>query len=725
MSKTPNTQYPIPGALPLLLVVALLSQAQPGKAQIGTVTIDTARPLNTFRPRQAFGAGVDGHEKGDIAQIYRPDNLAMMQSAGFGPLSYRLRTELGIEAWHWSPAGTWSDAAHHCGYFVCADTTKKPLLISNGYSLPRRGNTTDQANNRGYSRLDDGDPKTFWKSSPYLDSHYTRESDALHPQWIMLDFGAKVPLDALRIFWGTPCATRYRIEYRTAGDPVNFSAHPEGEWKAFPQGVVENGKGGVMFLRLARKPIATRYVRIVLLQSSKTAPPNSKDVRDGLGYVIREIEMGIVDRRGRFKDAVRHGKNNDDQTVTFASSTDPWHRAKDIDPNVEQPGFDTVFHSGLTNGLPLMTPVAIVYDTPDNAAAEIRYLKATKIPLAQIELGEEPDGQYLSPEDYGALYLQFADAIHAVAPELQLGGPGFQTDVTGWHFWPDRNGNTSWMNRFLRYMKQHNRMRDFNFFSFEWYPFDDVCAPPAPQLAQHSGLFATAIRSLERDGLTHAIPWIITEYGYSAFAGQAEVELPGAILNVEIAAQFLTLGGNVAYLYGFEPNEVIHEREVCDAWGNLMMIQRGENGAPPTPLPCYYGAKLLTQEWALPGDETHQIFPAVSDVRSAKGEPLVVAFVTRRPDGQWAILLLNKDPKQSHTAQIRFRNSQTGKAGRWNGPRHVVQYSPKQYEWKADGDNGHPIRNLPPETFAVSDPPDTPVALPAYSLTVIRGGLDF
>ena len=37
-------------------------------------------------------------------------------------------------------------------------------------------------------------------------------------------------------------------------------------------------------------------------------------------------------------------------------------------------------------------------------------------PLRQIEVGEEPDGQFTTPEDYGALYIQWADAIHAVDP---------------------------------------------------------------------------------------------------------------------------------------------------------------------------------------------------------------------------------------------------------------------------------------------------------------------
>ena len=690
----------------------------PGHAQTVVVTVNTAKPVKTFRPSEALGAGVDGHERGDIAKTYKPANIAAMRSAGFGPLSYRLRTELGIEAWHWNSAGVWSDPKNKSGYWTSAEKTDAPQRISNGYSLPRRGNTNDQANNRGYSRLDDGDANTFWKSNPYLDSHFTGESDAVHPQWVILDFGETVSLNAIRIAWGTPFALRYQIEYRTGGDPINFTARPNGAWKPFPLGVKTDGAGGAAALRLCETPLRTRYVRVLLTEPSKTAPPGSTDLRDALGYAIREIYAGNLDAQGRFTDLIRHGKNNDDQTITYASSTDSWHRAEDLDHNVEQPGFDTVLRSGLTNGLPMMTPVAVLYDTPDNAAAEIRYLKSKHIPLTQIEIGEEPDGQYLSPEDYGALYLQFADAIHRAAPELKLGGPGFQTDVDAWHFWPDLNGNTSWMNRFLRYMQRRGRMRDFNFFTFEWYPFDDVCGAPAAQLAQHSALLSRVMRSLERDGLPHSIPWIITEYGYSAFAGPAEVDLPGAILNAEIATEFLTQGGDAAYLYGYEPNEVIQEKEICDAWGNLMMLQQDENGGPPTPLPCYYGAKLLTREWAMPGNGRHEIFPV-----TIQKNPLVAACAVKRPDGQWAILLLNKDPKRPCKIRMNFRNASIGKTGTWRGARRVTQYSPKQYQWKANGDSGRPLRNLPPKTRTVSGSPNAPIILPAYSITVIRGRL--
>jgi hypothetical protein len=37
-----------------------------------------------------------------------------------------------------------------------------------------------------------------------------------------------------------------------------------------------------------------------------------------------------------------------------------------------------------------------------------------------------PTGDNYMPEDYAALYVQFADAIHTVDPALKLGRPVFQ-----------------------------------------------------------------------------------------------------------------------------------------------------------------------------------------------------------------------------------------------------------------------------------------------------------
>ena len=85
-------------------------------------------------------------------------------------------------------------------------------------------------------------------------------------------------------------------------------------------------------------------------------------------------------------------------------------------------GFDIFFTSGLTNNLPAMIPVTMLYGTPDDAAAQIAYIEKRGYPIAYIEMGEEPDGKHAMPEDYAALYLQWAAAIHKVDPSSNWAG---------------------------------------------------------------------------------------------------------------------------------------------------------------------------------------------------------------------------------------------------------------------------------------------------------------
>jgi hypothetical protein len=699
------------------------------------------RPVNQCVPTQALGAGIDGHEQGECARMFTDKNIAEMRSAGFGPLTYRLRTELAGEVWHWNLRGTWSDPTHQCGYWISDSSLADPINLSYGYRLPRRGNTIDQANDDGYSRLADGDQESFWKSNPYLDSHFTGEAGDAHPQWLVIDLGATKPINCIRIHWGTPYAQQYRVEYWNGEDPMHLHADRKDEWRLFPSGQANRESGGDESVRLCAKPLPVRFVRVVMSRSSQTSAQASNDIRDRLGFAIREIELGSTDSNNEFRDYIRHAADRNQQSVIYVSSTDPWHRAEDIDYKIEQPGLDFILRSALTNGLPVLVPVGVLYDTPENATAEINYLFRRNYDLEGIELGEEPDGQWASPEDYAALYAGVARRLAALNPHLKLGGPSLQNFDDRLLTWPDPSGNRSWMNRFLKYVRRVGV--PFDFFSFEFYPFDNICADAAPQLVQIPKRLGEMMMSLRVDGVPTAIPWLMTEYGYSVFAGRHEVDMEGALFDADTVGTFLTLGGSKPFLYGYEPNYL--QDELKCSWGNLMMLQITPNSDQLNRLSAYHAAQLITKEWMQPINETHEIFlvnvsnatltsilsltrerrttksPVRVDPKKQTTSPIVSVYAVRSADKQWAVLAINKDPKRSArlTAQFKFPSMQQETS--FAGVVDIIQFSRDQYVWHDDGPNGHPTRSLPPARFTRKT--SSFYELPPCSLTVLRGKL--
>src|SRR5208337_3844560 len=525
-----------------------------------------------------------------------------MLSAGWGPISYRLNTELSIQAWHWNPQGSWSDPSGQ-GYFVGDANSSGNIQRSFGYNLPERGTTANYGTSGGYSRLDDGDTTTYWKSDPYLTEPYTGESDSLHPQWIVVDLGSKQAVNAIKIDWANPYAVTYEVQYWTGNDAIGNPAG--GNWKTFPEGKVTNGSGGVVTLQLSQKPLDVEFVRVLMSSSSDTCDTHgSSDPRNCLGYAINEVYLGTLDSHRKFIDLMKH-KPNSSQTLTYASSVDPWHTPKGIaKDDGEQPGFDLVYKSGLTSGLPMTIPVAMLYDTPDNAANEIAYLENRGYAINFVELGEEPDGQFVLPEDDAALYIQWAEAIHQVDPNLKLAGLVFEGVNSDIQVWPDGSGNVSWFNRFLNYLNSHGHLGDLNVMTFEHYPFDP-CHITWDNLYQEPHLVRGIMKIWRKDGLPQNVPMQITESNLAYDTATEYMEPFGALWVADFAGTFLTAGGQGLFYYQWEPLPMY---QGCGGWGTFGMFNVDLNYNIRQATAQYFSAQILTQQWSQPVDETHAVY---------------------------------------------------------------------------------------------------------------------
>ena len=703
------------------MTLAISTQAQ-------TVTVDAAAShvANTFSPIQAMGTTLDRIPSNTTDTFFEPDQIKQILEAGWGPVSYRQNTELFVQAWHWNPKGTWSDPAKQ-GYFVGNATPGKELIRhSFGYSLPHRGVTRNSGSEfDGYSRLDDGDLNTYWKSNPYLTKTFTGEEDSAHPQWIAVKLAERQIVTAIRLAWAEPYARKYRVQYWLGnGDAIDDPV--SGEWKDFPAGAISDGKGGTVTIQLSAAPVAAKYVRVLMTESSNTCDTHGKgDRRNCVGYAIKEVYLGTM-QKGAFHDLLYHVPGQE-QTFTYSSSIDPWHEPNDlyvIPDRMEagdQVGLDLFYTSGLTRGLPAMIPVSLLYGTPEDAAAQIRYVEKRGYPISYVEMGEEPDGQYFAPEDYASLYLQWATALHKVDPKLKLGGPVFEGVSEDIKFWPNDAGETSWFKRFLAYLKSHDRISDLSFMSYEHYPYyDGTCQGPWSNLFKEPEILTHILQVWRDDGLPDNVPMFNTET--NAPGGDAAVDVFGALWLGETFPAFLTAGGKASYYHHSMPYSTPHPA-CSNSWGTYHMFTTDHDWRIKQRTSQFFAAQMLTQEWAEPKDAEHRLFRAVSDIKDKEGHVLVTAYSVLRPDGQWSLMLINKDYDNPHNISIHFHDDDSKKDRSFVGPVARITFGKEQYTWHSAMRDGYADPDGPALHSVLPGGQDQ-FTLPAASMTVLRGRVE-
>jgi hypothetical protein len=702
------------GAVLLMLVPAFGQTIEP----VAIVRVDATpgHAINAFDPDSALGSSIDVLSQLGIDKVYTPHIIEESLSAGWGPITYRNNTELRMAAWHWNPNGTWSDPVHKSGYFTGSTELGQPLRYILAYGLPHRGFSTS-----GDRPLPCPD-LSYWKSNPYLTSKFTGESDALHPQWVVMDLHAEKPVNAVRIAWASPYAKTYQVEYWVGKNALDFDGGPQGVWKTFAAGAIKNAQGGTVTLKLAAAPVSTRYLRVWMTESSNTCDEHgSDDIRNCVGYAIQSIEAGTVDASGTFVDAAKDATGRAKPTYC-TSSIDPWHSAADVNAGgrYQHTGFDLLFTSGLTNFLPAMIPVTMLYGTPDDAAAEIAYIEKRGYPIGYVEMGEEPDGKHALPEDYGALYIQWATAIHKVDPKLKLGGPIFEGVTEDIRVWPDAQGRTSWMGRFVDYLKAHGRLADLAFVSFEHYPFAP-CDITWNSLYREPELIKHILQVWRDDGVPKDVPLMVTESSISWRLTGPMSQIFGALWLSDSIGAFFEAGGAAYYHSPIQPQRV---RSTClgpATWSNFVTDEdlniKGYTS-------FYYAAHMINQEWVAHRSGVHHMYPSSTNIKDNEGFVLVTSYAVHRPDGNWSLLLVNRDETHAHTVRVLFENSQSGRSESFTGPVREVSFGSEEYVWKDAGTKSYADPDGPPVGKTVAGGPQATFTLPKASVTVLRGRIE-
>ncbi len=128
---------------------------------------------------------------------------------------------------------------------------------------------------------------------------------------------------------------------------------------------------------------------------------------------------------------------------------------------------------------------------------------------------------------------------------------------------------------------------------------------------------------------------------------------------------------------------------------------------------------MITKEWVQPVDAPHKQFKAASDVTDAAGNVLVTAYAVERPDGQWSVMLVNRDQFNDHAVKVAFAGRQTRSA--FSGQVDRITFGSNEYKWHEEGPWGHADPDGPPSKSTVNGSADAMYQLPKASITVLRG----
>jgi hypothetical protein len=136
----------------------------------------------------------------------------------------------------------------------------------------------------------------------------------------------------------------------------------------------------------------------------------------------------------------------------------------------------------------------------------------------------------------------------------------------------------------------------------------------------------------------------------------------------------------------------------------------------------YWAAHMINLEWAAHRSGVHQMFPSSTGIQDSEGNVLVTSYAVHRPDGNWSLMLVNRDESNPHAVRVLFEDSKGSTS--FAGPVSFVTFGSEQYVWKNDGKSSHADPDGPPTGTSVSGGPQATFVLPKASITVLRGKVE-
>jgi hypothetical protein len=238
------------------------------------------------------------------------------------------------------------------------------------------------------------------------------------------------------------------------------------------------------------------------------------------------------------------------------------------------------------------------------------------------------------------------------------------------------------------------------------------------------------------DGLPRDLPIYLTESNLSSSTSETYMDIFGGLWLADYIGAYLSAGGNQVYYFHYLPLKM--ERGCNDSAGTFSMFKVGDDYKIEQPLSQFFASQMINRQWLEPTGE-HTLYSASSDVDDGAGHQLVTAYAVQRPDGEWSVMMINKDQHAAHKVSIVFEKD--GREVSFTGPVHEAIFGSEQYHWSPAHrtfDAHMPLSEDTASKFYTGGyaDPDGPIAerdvtagnetqyeLPPASIVVVRGGL--
>lgn len=647
------------------------------------------------------GAPFDPSGLGTAVPVWNSPGRYETWAEGFrrgGFRMYRFPNGTLSNEYHWNGAGTRDST----GVWHPDAKEVRPGSIARSRW---RGTTKDNYDAHFPSHLTDGDTATLWWGETLQDS--------ILP-WAVLDLGSDKEVDSVEVLWGARRPAAFAVQ---AWDGPAWPAPHQGDPKRW-RTMGEAGKvtGSRTALRL--KEGTTRFVALRPLAAPQ-------------GVQVREIRL--------FRKRIQVTSNVPDsrrQTKVVAISA---HPGNDLRPDwTPEWTFDRFMQwlKGIPGGEPLIC-VNYGTGTPEEAAAWVRYANVEKkYGIRRWHVGNEVDGTWedggpVDPAQYAARFAEFARAMKAVDPTIEVYGPStfsieFIAPPGGSTRGSGRGDGLTWMESFLARVgaiERADKRRWLDGVDLHSYPYwFDAGAPSEAAMlraAQAMGYALDTLKAMMERRLDEPLKRRVSLSEFNSTVKVTSLTLEQsnglviAMMLQDLWGRFPERAASVLWEpSGGEPMNP--DGGAIESYGSLRIFTpargglRSDLGEPPTS--AFWG-QYLVKTWM---GEGARVVPQ-------GGEGSIRRTTACARDGWWSVLSTNPS-EQPETLIVPTAKSLGAKSRKGGNAAELLVWGPEHYRWSDRTAQARAVPNLGPTARALGET-DSVVIVPPMSVAVLRLGM--